>query len=86
MYSMEKVKARVLWEESRRMVDVMVRPSRAMLIQVAVTGLTPGDYPLWVAQAQFIHAWYAAWAGDNKLLEWSFSRRGQLAIVIPWFN
>jgi hypothetical protein len=48
---------------------------------VAETFLTPGDFPIWIAQAQFIHSWYAAWSGENILLQWSFSRRGALATV-----
>jgi len=55
----------------------------ANLIQAVETCLTPGDYPLWVAQTQCINCWYAAWAGDMKLLEWAFERRASIATVIP---
>lgn len=53
------------------------------LIEIVDTCLTPGDYPLWIAQTQFINCWYASWAGDMKLLEWALERRASLATVNP---
>jgi hypothetical protein len=73
---MERDKAKALWDQSRRMVDVMV----------ASECLTPGSYPLWVAQVLFLHCWYAAWNGDNKLLEWALGRRGSLGTVRPSYT
>jgi Fungal specific transcription factor domain len=73
MYCMEREKARALWERSRRIVDVMI----------AEECLTPGEYPVWVSQVLFLHCWYAAWLGDNKLLQWALGRRGSLATVHP---
>lgn len=82
MYCMERDKARALWEQSRRIVDVMVQMlSNGLIPQIAEECLTPGDYPLWVGQILFLHCWYAAWLGDNKLLEWALARRGSLATV-----
>ena len=71
MYSMERDKAKALWDQSRRIVDVMI----------AEECLVPGAYPSWVSQVLFLHCWYAAWLGDNKLLEWALGRRGSLATV-----
>jgi hypothetical protein len=71
MYCMERDKARSLWDQSRRIVDVMI----------AQDCLTPGSYPSWVSQVLFYHCWYAAWLGDNQLLEWALGRRGSLATV-----
>ena len=69
---MEREKAKALWEQSRRIIDV----------KVAKDCLTPGDFPLWVSQNLFLHCWYAAWLGDNKLLEWALARRGAIATVL----
>ena len=62
MCSLEQKTARALWEQSRAMVVREVSSAfRALLIfEIAEMRVTPGEFPLWIVQAQFLNCWYAA--------------------------